>query len=190
MPVFGTFLSGLAAGSPNDLLIPGRQADGQPIESILYVQWRHAIYLYAVAWREILVSLGLLVLLLRIEGGRAQTLVALVLAAAVLRMLYVVYEWLYTRIMVTNLRVLVWAGFFRREGGTMPRNRVTDLAYDQSLLGLLLGYADIRVESAGQEQALSRLAYLRYPLDFQAEVLSPIPQVTVQAVREADEDGT
>jgi uncharacterized membrane protein YdbT with pleckstrin-like domain len=191
MPAFGTFLQGLTAGSPNDLLIPGRQPDGQPIERILYVQWRHAIYLYVVAWKPILTSLVLLVVLLRAGDPGVQALVAVALTLSVFWVVYVVYEWLYTRIMVTNLRVLVWAGFFRRDGGTMPRNRVTDLAYEQSLVGLLLGFAAIRVESAGQDQALSRLAYLRYPLDFQAEVLSPVPLGAAMArTDETDDDGT
>ena len=45
----------------------------------------------------------------------------------------------------------------------MPLTKVTDLTYERSPLGRLLGYGTFIMESAGQDQALSRVDYLRSP---------------------------
>jgi uncharacterized membrane protein YdbT with pleckstrin-like domain len=42
----------------------------------------------------------------------------------------------------------------------MPISKVTDLTYERPLMGRLLGYGTMIVESAGQIQALNRLEYL------------------------------
>jgi PH (Pleckstrin Homology) domain-containing protein len=45
----------------------------------------------------------------------------------------------------------------------MPLAKVTDLTYERSPLGRLLGYGTFIMESAGQDQALSRVDFLRSP---------------------------
>jgi hypothetical protein len=42
----------------------------------------------------------------------------------------------------------------------MPIGKVTDLTYERPLMGRILGYGTMIVESAGQIQALNRLEYL------------------------------
>jgi hypothetical protein len=54
----------------------------------------------------------------------------------------------------------------------MPLTRVTDMTYQRSLLGRILGYGDLIVESAGQDQALSRIEHLPRPDDFYRTITS------------------
>ncbi len=47
--------------------------------------------------------------------------------------------------------------------GMMPLSKVTDLTFERSLDGRLMGYGTIIVESAGQIQALNRIDYVPRP---------------------------
>ena len=42
----------------------------------------------------------------------------------------------------------------------MPLQKVTDMTYDRSLLGMLVGYGSFTLESAGQDQALSHITHV------------------------------
>ena len=45
----------------------------------------------------------------------------------------------------------------------MPLIKVTDMSYARPPLGRLLGYGEIVIESAGQDQALRRITHLPDP---------------------------
>jgi hypothetical protein len=45
----------------------------------------------------------------------------------------------------------------------MPLSKVTDMTYERTLFGRILGYGVFVMESAGQDQALSRIGYLPSP---------------------------
>jgi PH (Pleckstrin Homology) domain-containing protein len=58
---------------------------------------------------------------------------------------------------------LLIEGILTRKVAIMPLNKVTDLTYERSLAGRMLGYGVFVVESAGQHQAFSRIEYLPTP---------------------------
>jgi len=74
-----------------------------------------------------------------------------------------VLDWRIERFMVTNRRVLLISGILTRNVAIMPLMKVTDLTYQQSPLGRVLGYGSFILESAGQQQALSRVDFLPQP---------------------------
>lgn len=74
-----------------------------------------------------------------------------------------VAEWRHERFLVTDKRVLLVTGLLTRRVGMMPLLKVTDMTYERSWLGRRLGYCAFVMESAGQEQALHRVAYLPQP---------------------------
>jgi uncharacterized membrane protein YdbT with pleckstrin-like domain len=118
-----------------------------------------------------LMFLGLGVLA-RVDNRGGQVIVGMVTLYAQLRLLWDLVEWAITRIMITDRRLIEFGGFLRRQGGTLPLSKLTDLNFEQSFIGLLFNYGKVRVESAGQDQALSRIDYLRYPLTFQQELVA------------------
>lgn len=69
-------------------------------------------------------------------------------------------EWWVRHFLVTDRRVLLTSGVIVRKVAVMPLRRITDLTYQETLVGQLLGYGGFRFESAGQDQALSRITYL------------------------------
>ena len=65
--------------------------------------------------------------------------------------------------MLTNKRVMLITGFVTRNVAMMPLGRVTDMKYSQTALGRLLDYGTFEIESAGQQQALRRVAKMPRP---------------------------
>lgn len=96
-------------------------------------------------------------------------LVALFFAA---RLGWASWQWYVDRIVVTDQRIFEVSGVLTRKVASMPLTRVTDMTYRRSLLGRLLGYGDLIVESAGQDQALSRIERLPHPDDFYRTITS------------------
>jgi len=78
----------------------------------------------------------------------------------VLRFAYLVLSWWVERIVVTDKRVMMTTGIITTKVLMMPIGKVTDLTYKRTLMGRLLGYGTMVVESAGQIQALNKIDYL------------------------------
>jgi uncharacterized membrane protein YdbT with pleckstrin-like domain len=81
----------------------------------------------------------------------------------VLRFAYIVVDWWVERIVVTDKRFMLITGVFTNRVAMMPITKVTDLTYERTALGRLLGYGTLIVESAGQIQALNRIEFLPRP---------------------------
>ncbi len=71
--------------------------------------------------------------------------------------------WATEEFVITDKRVLLVSGVITRRVAIMPLTKVTDLTYERSVLGRLLGYGAFVMESAGQHQAMSRIEYLPRP---------------------------
>lgn len=82
----------------------------------------------------------------------------------VVRFIYHVLFWWEDTIMVTDKRFIWVRGVIIDKVNMMPTSKVTDMTYRRSLMGRVLGYGTIRIESAGQNQALEFLPYMPEPL--------------------------
>ncbi len=71
--------------------------------------------------------------------------------------------WVTEEFVITDKRVLLVNGVITRRVAIMPLTKVTDLTYERSVLGRVLGYGAFVMESAGQHQAMSRVEYLPRP---------------------------
>jgi hypothetical protein len=61
------------------------------------------------------------------------------------------------------MRMVLVSGFVVRKVAMMPLVKVTDMSFQRSALGRLLGYGEFIVESAGEKQALRSINFLPYP---------------------------
>src|SRR5215475_6810346 len=61
--------------------------------------------------------------------------------------LWYVLDWYFEEIVVTNRRVLLVTGVLNKKVGIMPLIKVTDLTFEQTLTGRMLGYGTFIVES-------------------------------------------
>ncbi len=92
----------------------------------------------------------------------------------------------YDRLYITTRRVLAATGFLGAQINTMPLTRVTDISYKTTVAGELLGYSELRVETAGQDQALGLIKYLDRPTHFY-EILIDRSTSAVGSVTEDDD---
>lgn len=82
---------------------------------------------------------------------------------AVVRFTVLTILWWIERIVITDKRVMLAEGFIVHKVGMMPLGKVTDLTFERSIGGRMLGYGTLIVESAGQIQALNRIDYMPRP---------------------------
>lgn len=138
------------------------------------------------------------VLLARLLDGVefVQTVVIYLCVFAVARWGWAIYEWYRETLIVTDKRLLLLTGIITRNVAIMPLVKVTDLTFNRSATGLMLGYGKFVVESAGQDQALSTIDFVPQPeklyiqisqLLFGGDKGSPGAMVTA-AQREAEEE--
>ena len=77
----------------------------------------------------------------------------------------VIAIWLWTRdwFMATDQRLVWRRGILNRKTAMMPLAKVTDMSFNQPVIGRILGYGEFVMESAGQEQALRLITYIPHP---------------------------
>ncbi len=105
------------------------------------------------------------------HGNGAVLLVIWILwVVLLLRLLWKVLDWSLNYFVITSQRLLLAQGFLLRKVNMMPLAKVTDMSFQRSAMGQLLGYGEFIVESAGQDQALRNVDYLPYPEQLYLEV--------------------
>lgn len=72
-------------------------------------------------------------------------------------------EWWDQTFVITNKRLILVHGLFVKKVAMMPLSKVTDMSYNRSPSARLLGYGTFKIESAGQEQALNVIDFVRNP---------------------------
>jgi uncharacterized membrane protein YdbT with pleckstrin-like domain len=99
-----------------------------------------------------------------------------------------VAAWQATYFAVTEVRMVLVSGFMVRKVAMMPLARVTDMSFQRSALGRLLGYGEFIVESAGQDQALRTIDFLPYPDQLYLEVCGLIFPGAVAETQQDQDD--
>jgi uncharacterized membrane protein YdbT with pleckstrin-like domain len=121
----------------------------------------------------LLIGLALAAFLsLEVAHGNSDVIIAIWAAFGVLFLWTVgkIVEWAMNYFVVTSQRLLLAQGILVRKVNMMPLTKVTDMSFQRSPLGQLLGYGEFIVESAGQDQALSHVTYIPYPEQLYLEV--------------------
>jgi len=86
--------------------------------------------------------------------------------AAVFALVYFawqVLEWWVEVVIVTDKRFMITNGIIETKNSMMPISKVTDMSFLRPVIGQVLGYGTLRVESAGQKQDLEKIEYLPKP---------------------------
>jgi hypothetical protein len=95
--------------------------------------------------------------------GLVSTLLWWAWFAVVGRTAYRIAEWRHDWFVATDKRLLLFYGFITRKVSMMPLSKVTDMSYNRSIPGRLLGYGRFVMESAGQDQALREVNWVPEP---------------------------
>ncbi|MGH3200987.1 MAG: PH domain-containing protein [Streptosporangiaceae bacterium] len=81
-----------------------------------------------------------------------------------------VWDWSVNYFVVTSHRLILAKGVVLRKVGMLPLTKVTDMSFQRSTIGRVLGYGEFIVESAGQDQALRNVKFIPYPEQLYLEV--------------------
>ncbi|MBV8992588.1 MAG: PH domain-containing protein [Pseudonocardiales bacterium] len=92
-----------------------------------------------------------------------QSLLWYTAVAALIRYAWKALEWWVEIIIVTDKRFMVTSGIIETKNSMMPITKVTDMSFLRPVLGQVLGYGTLRIESAGQKQDLEYIKYLPEP---------------------------
>lgn len=83
-------------------------------------------------------------------------------------------QWRHTRVIATDKRIVLFEGWINHKVSMMPLKKVTDMGYERSVLGRILGYGTFILESAGQDQALSKIDFVPDPDDNYRAICSAV----------------
>jgi membrane protein YdbS with pleckstrin-like domain len=151
---------------PPDEIVRGYLVGG---ERIIHVD-RPAYDAFLVIEAQHVIVIALLVLLDLYLVAQGQLVAALVVfLLADLLALWLAARALqasYTRYVITTFRVMRVSGVLSRANVWIPWQKVTDLSFQQTWLGRVLGYATVRIESANEDSGLKDMKDLRDPLTF------------------------
>ena len=79
-------------------------------------------------------------------------------------------NWAVDFFVVTSHRILLTSGVLTRKVNMMPLTKVTDMSFQRTFAGRILGYGEFIIESAGQDQALRNVDHIPYPEQLYLEV--------------------
>jgi uncharacterized membrane protein YdbT with pleckstrin-like domain len=122
---------------------------------------------------EVLIGLaiaGWLTVAFAKNNGTAVLIIWILWGLVFLRLVWKVFEWGETYFVVTSQRFLLATGLVTRKVNMMPLAKVTDMSFQRSAMGRILGYGEFILESAGQDQALTNVDHLPYPEQLYLEV--------------------
>ena len=127
-------------------------------ETVIFVLHRHWIILLEPSLSAI-AGLGAVVLVGSNAPGTPSRIMFVLWLLLLLRLAYRIFEWHHEVFLCTSSRLMLVHGLLTRKVDIMPMTKVTDMRYDRSLIGQIFGYGVFILESAGQDQALSRINF-------------------------------
>jgi len=161
------------------LIAPGGRTPPREVNKYLLLHEHQVITVRqhpAVFSTPVVIALGGLILTVVLQGSilKAQSGLMLIIwilwGILFLRALWAVVTWSVDYFVVTSQRMILTSGLLTRKVAMMPLNKVTDMSFQRSLGGRLLGYGEFIIESAGQDQALRNIPFIPYPEQLYLEV--------------------
>lgn len=161
-----------------------------PAERVVAIKRRHyaAMGVPLAAFFGGFVIAILLDIALPTSAAGARDLIWLAWSATCFYLAWELLSWWFDRFVITNKRVMLVHGVILRQIDMMPMGKVTDMRYERSVPGRLLGYGAFIMESAGQDQALSRVAFISQPDWLYREICTMLFTPDLVAIAPADQD--
>lgn len=181
-------LTGVAPSRPEGAYFVGKYL--LPAERVIVVQQRHWAHLAT----PLAIFIGGLLAAIAVDivlppgAELARDVIWIGWAGAVAYLGFGLLSWWVDRFVVTNKRVMLAHGIVVRQVDMMPLGKVTDMRYERSVPGRLLGYGVFVMESAGQDQALSRVSFIRQPDWLYREICALLFTPEQAGAQPADQD--
>lgn len=175
-----------------------------PSEHVLHTCRRHWIVIFKpIALWVIVVSAGAIVGFVLSPEASNTWLDRILGIAALIMTLYAAWkvtDWSAAAYVVTDQRVLLLEGLISRNVSAIPLSKVTDTTFRRSILGRMLGYGDLMLDSPGEKPGLATLTVLPRPVELYRLIMSlvvnkdkgeePLTSVPLPEPSEPGEDET
>lgn len=134
-------------------------------EELVFVMRKHWVILAEPLATAAVSAVVMMLLVGRFSQSFGEAAVVAVLAWLVVagRAVYYALEWQASWFGSTQRRLMLTYGLITRKVAMMPLEKVTDMSYNRSPLGQMLGYGEFVLESAGQDQALRSVTFVPDP---------------------------
>ena len=167
---------------PERLLSPGER-----VETEFRPHWK------VIIWPIVLLILGVViavVLAAQLDGTLAWLGPVVAVVVGVLAGAKGWFQWLFTKYIITNERLIIREGLIARRGKEIPLERIDNVSFSQTVGERLLRSGDLIIESAG-EGGQSRYTDIPKPEDTQSMIYqireARMMQLEGKAVSPADE---
>ena len=137
---------------------------------VISVRLHPAVLIKPVAWALGGLALALLLSTLPHLAGTVLLVIWLAWLILVVRLLFDIYKWLEDYFVVTSKRLMLTSGVITKTVNMLPLPKVTELRFERSPMGRMLGYGTFIVDSAGADHVLRRVDHLPYPEQLYLEV--------------------
>jgi len=136
-----------------------------PTEAIIFMVRRHWIKLVEPIGTTLLGLFLVGFLDQQLEGSalRVRDIAILLWLALLVRLIWKLIDWHQELFLATDRRLILLHGIVTRTVAMMPMAKVTDMRYDRTVPGRILGFGKFILESAGQDQALSVVKFVPDP---------------------------
>ncbi len=152
-------------------------------ELIIFTTNRH--WLVLIAWLFVIAAFGAIsVLLLPLTGAIADGEVPLLLIGIGVLIAWgaALWDWRNRKFILTDRRLIQTRGILGKQRMMIPLYRIEDISHRFGILGWLIGYGDLIVESAGPEGKVV-FNYLPIPEAIQKRIEIQIKRFRVQSCR-------
>ena len=117
------------------------------------------------------------------------TVVWIVWLVLFFRMIWKAANWAGTFFVVTSQRFLLVFGVLTKKVEMLPLAKVTDMSFQRSFTGRLLGFGEFIIESVGRDQALRVVDHIPYPEQLYLEICGLIFRDSEQASSDEPDSG-
>jgi uncharacterized membrane protein YdbT with pleckstrin-like domain len=138
-----------------------------PGERVAHISRRHPIVLAKAffVWLITLLAIGLISFFIT-RNHPIPIVDTIALGLGILMTIYLAFkylEWWKVRYVITEQRVLLIEGIFATKVTAVSLSRVTETSFSRSLAGRVLGYGDLKLDSASEHLKLETLQFLPHP---------------------------
>ena len=136
--------------------------DGERVVTAVHQHWAKVAEPVATALASLVLVLWLDAVIPASTGHLADVIWWLWLLVVV-RGVWKLLEWRHDWFVATDKRLILTYGLLTQKVAMMPLSKVTDMSYNRSPLGRVVGFGTFVMESAGQEQALHHVNWVPDP---------------------------
>ena len=133
-------------------------------QEVITVRKHPAVLLAPVAWAVLgLIAAAVLSATLFRHSSTLTWIVWAAWGLVFLRLLWAAANWAVDYFVITSRRFIETSGLFARNVASMWMVKVTDVTFHQTFPGRIFGYGTFILESAAQDQALTKVDFIPYP---------------------------